>query len=177
MTPTSMYVVLLCCLMFSDKGLGFHTKRKLYEDAIDNLDNQKREVITKQEFMQNMYNSTPVYTKDNWNVYFVGQKVDGATASSFKSLGSGYGKDSWDVYFMGKKMAGPSASKFEVLGDGYAKDSWDIYFMDQKLSGTTASAFKSIGNGYGKDNWDVYYMGKKIPGATASSFSLIQQGK
>ncbi|CAF3711685.1 unnamed protein product [Rotaria sp. Silwood1] len=40
------------------------------------------------------------YSKDSWNVYFGGRKLDGTSAHSFQSLGSGYGKDS---FFEGKK--------------------------------------------------------------------------
>jgi hypothetical protein len=175
MTSTSVYVVLLCCLIFINQGLGINRQRKLYEDANDSLDGEQRAINANRDSMPNMYTLNPAYTKDNYNVYFAGQRLDGVIPSSFKSLGNGYGKDSWNVYYMGKKMTGPNASKFEVLSDGYAKDSWDVYYMDQKVAGPSASAFKSLGDGYGKDSWDVYYLGKKIQGASASSFSLIQQ--
>ncbi len=54
------------------------------------------------------------YSKDSWTVYYKGEKVDGASSSSFESLGGGYGKDNWNVYFKGEKVPGASPATFRV---------------------------------------------------------------
>lgn len=42
------------------------------------------------------------YHKDKFNVYWNGNKVKEATASSFQDLGNGYGKDKYDYFYNGK---------------------------------------------------------------------------
>lgn len=42
------------------------------------------------------------YSKDNFDVYFRGRKIEDASASSFKYLGGGYGKDNWKVIYQGR---------------------------------------------------------------------------
>ncbi|MBO7471171.1 MAG: DKNYY domain-containing protein, partial [Bacteroidaceae bacterium] len=39
-----------------------------------------------------------------FDVYYCGEKVKGAMASSFKYMGGGYGQDSFDVYYRGQKI-------------------------------------------------------------------------
>lgn len=57
-----------------------------------------------------------------------GRKVEGVSASSFVSLGGGYGKDPWKVVFEGREVKRSAASSFEILGKGYAKDAWKVYY-------------------------------------------------
>lgn len=117
------------------------------------------------------------YSKDSWNIYFGGRKLDGASANSFKSLGGGgYGKDNWNVYFQDRKVPSASANSFESLGGGYGKDNWNVYFAGRKIDGASANSFRSLGGGYGKDNWNVYLMGEKIPGASPHSFQFGGMG-
>ncbi len=57
--------------------------------------------IQKRQFSSNTIDFNSVYTKDSWNVYFMGKKVDGASAMTFKPLNYGYAKDAFNVFFMG----------------------------------------------------------------------------
>lgn len=104
----------------------------------------------------------PKYVIGNYDVFFDGRKVEGASASSFKILKYGYAKDAWSVYYRGAKIKGASESSFKVLGDGYAKDTWNVYYRGAKIKGASESSFEVLGDGYAKDTWSTYYMGRKI---------------
>ena len=128
------------------------------------IDGRRLSESKRQQSQNNANTNNERYIKDTWNVYFRGQKVAGASASSFTDLGYGYGKDTWGVYYYGKKIDGATVSSFQILQPygGYAKDTWNVYFLENKVQGASSSSFQSLGNGYGKDTWYTYYQGKKI---------------
>ena len=74
------------------------------------------------------------YIVTDFDVFYGGRKVEGASAMSFKVLGRGYAKDDFGAYYKGKKIAGASAMTFKVLEDGYAKDDFDTYYKGRKIS-------------------------------------------
>ena len=94
-------------------------------------------------------------------VYYNGERVKGARASSFKDLGWGYAMDTFDVYYCGKEIDA-STMNFEVLTDGYAKNVFDVFYCGKEVKGASPSSFKVLSNGYAKDAFDTYYMGKEI---------------
>ncbi|MGP1625371.1 DKNYY domain-containing protein [Prevotella koreensis] len=65
-------------------------------------------------------------------VLFRGKKISDSP-KSFRDLGWGYGKDNFDVFYMGEKMDGVFSSSFKVLEDGYAEDSFDTYYKGRKV--------------------------------------------
>ena len=101
------------------------------------------------------------YSVKGSTVYYNGEKVKGARASSFKDLGWGYAKDTFDVYYCGKEIDA-SSSSFKVLEDGYAKDSFDVFYRGKEVKGASSSSFKVLGQGYAKDSFDTYYRGVKV---------------
>jgi hypothetical protein len=112
--------------------LGLNIERELYDDENDSLDDEEREVLTKRQYWQGTY-YYGTYTKDSFNVYFNGQKISGASVTSFQVLNYGYAKDSFNDYFNGQKIIGASVTSFQVLNNGYAKDSWNTYYMGKKV--------------------------------------------
>ena len=78
-------------------------------------------------------------------MFYRGRKVEGASASSFESLGNGMGKDNWHTYHYGERYDG-SALSGERLGGGYSKDSWTVYYRGRKVDGASAMPFESLGN-------------------------------
>jgi len=72
------------------------------------------------------------YFKTRFNVYYGEKKLD-AIASSFVELGGGYAKDSFNVYYRGNKVEGAIASSFKYTGNGYGEDSFDAYYRGKKL--------------------------------------------
>ena len=102
------------------------------------------------------------YIISNSEVFYAGKRLQGASSSSFKDLGYGYGKDAFDVYFLGKKISGASASSFRLLKDGYCKDAFDVYYFGEKVKGASASSFKVDQDGYAHDAFSTFYFGKEI---------------
>lgn len=102
------------------------------------------------------------YIISNSEVFYAGKRLLGASSSSFKDLGYGYGKDAFDVYFLGKKISGASASSFRLLKDGYCKDAFDVYYFGEKVKGASASSFKVDQDGYAHDAFSTFYFGKEI---------------
>lgn len=102
------------------------------------------------------------YTKDTFNAYYRGQKIEGASGSSFQVLKDGYAKDSFNAYFNGRKIDGSSGNSFQVLRDGYSKDTFNAYYRGQKIEGASGSSFQVTEEGYAKDSFNMFYRGKKI---------------
>lgn len=101
------------------------------------------------------------YGRDKYYAYFYGEKISGSQGSSFKVLDYGYSVDKYNVYFYGEKVKGAYASSFQVLGGGYAIDKYYVYFYGEKMNGVSKSSFRVDGNGYAHDNIHYYYNGKK----------------
>lgn len=74
------------------------------------------------------------YFKDTFNVYYNGEKIPNASASSFKELGRGYAKDAFNVYYHGRKIEHASPSSFEIMEDGYARDAFNTYYHGKKIN-------------------------------------------
>lgn len=79
------------------------------------------------------HGSGPGYMKTDFDVFFHGKKIDGASASTFRELADGYAADAFNVYFRGKQISGASPGTFEVLADGYAKDTFNMYYRGKKV--------------------------------------------
>ena len=65
-------------------------------------------------------------------VLFRGRKISDSPRS-FKDLGWGYGKDNFNVYYMGQKMDDVFSTTFKVLEDGYAEDTFYTYYKGKKV--------------------------------------------
>lgn len=118
----------------------------------------------------------PSYHMSSFEVFFAGKKVQGATASSFKDLGHGYGKDAFSAYYYGVKIPQSTGSSFEVLEGGYSKDAFHVYFEGESVENSSGNSFKYLGSGYGKDAFHVYFRGQLIEGAMSSSFKIDTDG-
>jgi len=124
-------------------ALGFNLDRELYDDETDDWDDEQRTVPFKQQFWPNRNDIIAAYTKDAFNVYFMGRKVDGASAMTFQVLSNGYAKDAFNIYYMGNKVNGASAMTFQVLTNGYAKDAFSVYYIGQKMQGVSPFTFSA----------------------------------
>jgi len=101
------------------------------------------------------------YHKTSFSVYYGDKKID-AVSSQFVELDYGYAKDSFSVFFLGEKIKGATCSSFEVLGGGYAKDAFSVYYYGEKVEGAFASTFRYTSNGYAEDSLNTYYRGEKL---------------
>ena len=79
-----------------------------------------------------------------------------------KALSDGYSKDTFNVYYMGHKLADATASSFKTLGDGYAKDSFNAFYRGQKIEDAMVSSFKYIGQEVAQDSFNKYFRGIKV---------------
>lgn len=102
------------------------------------------------------------YLVSDFKVYYRGQIVEDATASSFSVIGEGYAKDNFRVFYKGQKIDGATASSFTTLGRGYAKDSFRVFYKGMKIEDAASSSFVVLDNGYAKDTFNTYYKGRKI---------------
>ena len=101
------------------------------------------------------------YVVTDFDVFYGGKKLDGASAMSFKVLGDGYAMDDFDVYYKGKNIKEATAMSFKVLQYGYAKDDFNAYYKGKKIAGASAMSFQVLEDGYAKDAFDTYYKGRK----------------
>lgn len=108
------------------------------------------------------------YTVWGGALYYDGQRVEGASATSFSDLGGGYGKDPWTVFYLGRKVEGASAMNFRRVGGGYARDPWTVFYRGRKVEGASAMNFEYLGRGYARDSWAVYFKGRKIDSSPAT---------
>ena len=102
------------------------------------------------------------YLVTDFDVYYGGHKVKGASATSFKDLGMGYAKDSFHVYHDGMRLEDALATSFEILGWGYSKDSFSVYYCGRKIEGASVSSFRAGRDGYASDTFNTYYEGVRI---------------
>lgn len=122
------------------------------------------------------YAQQPSYMVNRNDVYFDGQLVKGASGSSFKDLGQGYGKDAFRAYYYGERIDEASGSSFKTDGQGYAHDAFRAYYRGALIAGARGGSFKVLTDGYSRDAFDVYYLGQKVQGARSSSFKVDGQG-
>ena len=101
------------------------------------------------------------YMVTDFDVFYGGKKLDGASAMTFKVLADGYAMDDFDVYYKGKKVEDATAMSFKTLGHGYAMDDFTVYYKGRKVAGASAMSFKVLEDGYAKDAFDTYYKGRK----------------
>jgi len=75
------------------------------------------------------------------------------------SLGDGYSKDEYNVYYVGRKIDAMTTS-FTVLGGGYAKDSFSVFYEGNKVKKASPNSFKYLGDAIGKDSFNTFVKGK-----------------
>lgn len=109
---------------------------------------------------------TGFYKKLNGGVMYHGRHVDtGMTSSGFKELGNRWAKDNFNVYYAGDKVKGVNSVGFKLLGGKYAGDMSSVYYGDKKTK-MQAIGFKYLGNGYAKDSFGKIYKKGEPTGKT-----------
>ena len=117
----------------------------------------------------------PYFGKDNKNVYYQGNIINGSDPATFQFLGgvrtlisaTGYSKDKRNVYYLGDIIPDADSASFVILDkvEGYGKDNKNVYFMGKKLEYADSVSFKTIGNDYTSDKNGIYYKTEQITGA------------
>lgn len=148
--------------------LGIYLKDKravyLYTTEIKGADSKTFELI----------DEGSVSAKDKNSVYECGQVVM-PNQTGFKFLGDYYGKSGSSVYYLGQIIPGADASSFFPLGGsqilrcestsgGYAKDKNHVYFAGKLIQRADPLTFKlSFELGIAQDKNGEYRLGIKVP--------------
>lgn len=149
--------------------------QKLEEERLK-LEKERNDLLKESIENGEHYPHLSEYSKDGFDVYYGGQKVKEARASSFTVLNYGYAKDNWSVYYRGIKIKDARPRSFKVLAENYGEDHWDVYYRGSKIKDATRLSFKILDAHYSKDNRNVYYQGQKIEGANAARFVIESRG-
>ncbi len=120
------------------------------------------------------------YGLDQNSVYYGGNAITGASASTFTALSNiEYGSDAAHVYQYGSIITGADPNTFSLIDDNYSKDSHSVYFQGSKIDGGDANTFTIPKNGhnsgYGVDTHTVYYEGVVVAGADSATFEVVDQ--
>ncbi len=100
--------------------------------------------------------------------------VEGADPDSFEVLKSKfYGKDKNLVFFRGDKIPGADASSFVSVGDFYAKDKRRGYYNGSPIESSHGTDFRIIDNDYSTDGIDIFYGSIPLNVRSAKDFKFI----
>lgn len=102
------------------------------------------------------------YHVTQFDVFYDGQKLQGAYANSFIVMDDGYAKDSFNVWWCGCRIEEAYSNSFEVLKFGYAKDSFNVWWCGRKLESVFPGNFSVDSNGYATDSFHTYFEGRRI---------------
>jgi hypothetical protein len=115
-----------------------------------------------------------LYGRDNYGVYYKGERILGAHVESFRPLKGQYASDENWWYGGGKPIATRKRGDLRILGAGwgaYASHEDGAFYGAQRLE---LDGFEVLGHGgYAKSRNRAYYRGEEIPGIDAASFEVV----
>ena len=113
-----------------------------------------------------------VYYK-GWSGYF-NRVLEGADPNSFEVLKNKfYGKDKNLVFFRGDKIPGADASSFISVDDLYAKDKSRGYYNGSPIESSHGASFTVIDNDYSTDGIDIFYGSIPLRVCSKKNFKFI----
>ncbi len=123
--------------------------------------------------------------KDDYNIYYLGNKVEAVNHSNFKSIGKFYCTDNENVYFKNKyaenhmltEVKVGKSINFQLIGDStsyYIKNDSSVYYYGKVLPDADPNSFEMLEYGYSHDKNYAYYNGEKIEGLKGESFKVIK---
>lgn len=123
------------------------------------------------------------YTLGETGVYMTngGEKIQGASPTTFEVLGKGYSRDDSHVFYYSKELTTADPDTFEVLEGYYAKDCCTVYVRGEKLPGVDAPSFTTIQypdntRVLGKDKNTVYDSSEnRMEGIDGATFEFISE--
>jgi hypothetical protein len=100
-------------------------------------------------------------------------EITGADPGSFKAFDTTYAKDKTRVYFDGQPISGADATSFDVLDrNGFAKDRNHVYQLDRPISDDPAH-FELLDGGLSKDRAAVYWTDGDVLSDDPSHFKIV----
>ena len=103
-----------------------------------------------------------VYNIDTNNVYWRGEKVNGANGITFVDYDYGYGKDDRHVFYKSNIIYESDVKSFNSLINKYAKDEKNVYYEGKVLPNSDVKTFKTNNDGTSIDKNFKYKNGTKI---------------
>ena len=135
----------------------FRTPTSLADEyKVEGVDLQTFEILANED-----------YAKDKNNVYYYGQKVEGADSKSFTLISSKvsnlpYAKDENNVYF-GNSVIGADVKSFVIIDFNFSKDKKNIYSYGKKILEIKPEMLENDGRikfTYDGQNYDLKYNNK-----------------
>jgi hypothetical protein len=119
----------------------------------------------------------PTYARDKTTVYFDGQPIPDADASSFQVLDRpGFAKDRKHVFALDRVISDDPAH-FELLDASMSKDAAHIYWSDGTVLSDDPAHFVIVSNTehylFTKDGRTVHVNGNPIAGADPATFRVL----
>jgi len=110
------------------------------------------------------------YAKDDRLVFFDGDTVQGADATSFEAIGEYYAKDKYHGYYGKDSIRTSRGASFKIIDSYYSTDDNDIFYDTIPLNVVSTQKFRFVFNS-GEQAWArwttdgkyYYYMNFRIP--------------
>jgi hypothetical protein len=115
------------------------------------------------------------YAKDNKKVFYQGEEIIGADASTFKALDEFYAKDK-NFGWYGKDTIKTSEGKsFKIINSYYSTDGLDVFYVTEPLKMVSPKEFKFVNGDDDDECWTTdgryyYYENYKIPSEDYKNF-------
>ena len=108
------------------------------------------------------------------NLKMVKRPLVGADPKTFEVLDNDdYGKDVNLVFFEGQQVLGADASSFEFVGDLYAKDKFRAFYAGDSIASSSSQGFRIIDSYYSADHKDAYCVTEPLHVCSPANFKLI----
>ncbi|MHC5310635.1 DKNYY domain-containing protein [Myroides sp. LJL116] len=117
------------------------------------------------------------YAKDDYSVFFRGEKISNVDPKTFQALSQDYAKDKDHVIYRdGNIIETADVETFTLLPKQqyYAKDHKQVYNDDQVIQGADVNTFKVISEKVAKDKNNFYRYQYRIPVEDYASFEQIK---
>ena len=121
------------------------------------------------------------YAKDDKKVFYKGEIIDGADASSFEAIGEFYARDNHRGYYAKDSIKHSNGKTFKIIDSYYSTDSTDIFYITKSLGVTDPKNFKFVFPAE-EESWDrwttdglfYYYREFKVPSKDYSNMTIYR---
>ncbi|HTB52873.1 MAG TPA: DKNYY domain-containing protein [Ferruginibacter sp.] len=120
------------------------------------------------------------YAKDDKNVFYEGEKVEGADAATFESIYEFYARDKNNGYYGKDTVKNSDGRTFKVINGYYSTDGKDYFYMEDPLHMTDPKKFRFV---YGEGDFDCwttdgkyyYFNNYKVPSDDYANVTIYEK--
>ncbi|MBK6774880.1 MAG: DKNYY domain-containing protein [Flavobacteriales bacterium] len=114
------------------------------------------------------------YSYVDHNLNGVKKPLEGADPETFEVMDNDdYGKDLHSVFYKGERIPGADASSFEFVGDLFAKDKFRVFYAGDSIHASSSRGFRIIDSYYSADHKDIYWTTEPLHVCSTNDFELI----